>query len=107
MTAMDYDSWNAMYDCRFWQSLGQFEGLRKVTVVEKNQDDEEVQSTIQAIKRASLYSRVWGSIISMPTWVVLETRRALENNLEGLVELGTVDMENVDLGGDEVPRTHR
>jgi hypothetical protein len=25
--AMDYDSWNAMYSCRFWQSLGQFEGF--------------------------------------------------------------------------------
>jgi hypothetical protein len=82
-------------------------GLRKVTVVGKNQDDEKVQSTIQAIKRASLYSRVWGSIVSMPTLVFVETRRDLENNLEGLVELGTVDMENVDLGGNKVPWTHR
>jgi hypothetical protein len=105
--AMDYDSWNALYSCRFWQSLGQFEGLQKVTAVGKNQDDENVQSTIQAINRASLYSRVWGSVVSMPAQVFVETRRDLENNLEGLVELGTLDMENVDLGGDEVPWTYR
>jgi hypothetical protein len=105
--AMDYESWNAMFCCRFWQSFGEFEGLQKVTVVGKNQDDEKVQSTIQAIMRASLYSRVWGSIVSIPTCVFVETRRGLENNLERLVELGTVDMENVDLGGDEVPWTQR
>jgi hypothetical protein len=99
---MDSDSWNAMFCCRFWQSLGEF-SLRKGTVVGKNQDDEKVQSAIQAIKRASPYSRVWGSIVIMPTWVFVDTRRDLENNLEGLVELGTVDMENVDLGGNKVP----
>jgi hypothetical protein len=103
---MDYDSWNAIYSCRFWQSLGQFECLRKVTTVGKNQDDEKVQSTIRAIKRASLYSRVWGSIVSMPKWVFVETRRDLEKYLEMVMELGTVDMENVDLEGDEVPWTH-
>jgi len=103
---MDSDSWNAMFCCRFWQSLGEF-SLRKGTVVGKNQDDEKVQSAIQAIKRASPYSRVWGSIVIMPTWVFVDTRRDLENNLEGLVELGTVDMENVDLGGDEVPWAQR
>jgi hypothetical protein len=105
--AMDYESWNAMFCCRFWQSLSEFEGLQKVTVVAKNQDDEKVQSTIQAVKRASIYSRVWGSIVNMPALAFVETRQDLENNLEGLVELGTVDMENVDLGGNEVPWTHR
>jgi hypothetical protein len=43
----------------------------------------------------------------MPTWAFVGTRRDLENNLEGLGELGTVDMENVDLGGDEVAWTYR